>query len=164
MIVRKSWAHAAALLAAACIAGCGGGGGGSGGRDDLATRVIVSTPTPSTDVNPSIAGEPLKLVLNGTIKGDFERLQGKNIYVTVEDPADRFLPTAEVVVTSNGNYLDYRMTLNGHAAPRAERLSGNLRISVCLDRACETRLGGTPMTVSYNITVQNGQAPGPQPD
>jgi hypothetical protein len=158
MIFWKSWTPAAALLASACVAGCGGGGGGSGGRDDLATRVIVSAPTTSSNANPSIAGQPLKLVLNGTIKGDFERLQGKTVYVTVEDPASVFLPTAEVVLTSNGSYLDYRFTLNGKVATEAERLTGNVRIYVCLDRACETRLSGTPMTVSYNITVQSSLA------
>jgi hypothetical protein len=155
MIIWKSWTPAAALLAAACIAGCGGGGGGSGGRDDLASRVIVSTPTASNEVHPTIVGEPLKLVLNGTIKGDYERLQGKTVYVTVEDSASMFLPNAEITLTSTGNYLDYRMTLNGRAAARAERLSGSLRIYVCLDRACETRLGNSPMTVPYSISVQS---------
>jgi hypothetical protein len=155
MIASKNLAQVTALLTVACIAGCGGGGGGSGGRDDLATKVLVSTPTMSSDVYPSIAGEPLKLVLNGSIKGDYEKLQGRSVYVTVEDGAGVFLPSAEILLTSNGNYLDYRLTLNGRVTPKADRLSGSVRIFVCLDRACETRLNGTPMTVSYAMTVEN---------
>lgn len=155
MIASKNLAQAAVLLTVACIAGCGGGGGGSGGRDDLATKVIVSTPTVSSDVYPSIAGEPLKLVLNGTIKGDYEKLQGRTVYITVEDNAGVFLPSGEMVLTSNGAYLDYRLTLNGRVTPKADRLAGSVRIFACLDRACETRLNGTPMTVSYGITVEN---------
>ena len=161
MIVLKNWSRTVVFLAIALIAGCGGGSGGGGsgaGEDRTASRIMVSSPTLTSDGFPNISGESIKLVLVGTIKGEFEQLQGKSVFVTVEDPAALFLPTAEVVVTSAGSYLDYRLTLNGKAAATAGRLTGSLRIFVCLDQACRQPLGGTPLTVPYSITVEAGPA------
>ncbi|MDO8310360.1 MAG: hypothetical protein Q7T25_00325 [Sideroxyarcus sp.] len=143
-------------MAAALVAGCGG----SSGDDNPGSGVTVGPPDNTANTAMYFTGERLKVVLRGNVTGHLDKLQGKTIYVIVEDPSGLFSPNGTVQLFVNSSTsVNYELTLNGKLGTSltvAERLAGSLRIQVCLDAACSQPLGGSPQTYKYDLNVQDG--------
>lgn len=94
--------------------------------------------------------------LTGTLSGDVEALNGKPIFVTVEDPAGLFQPTAMLFLTKPATGWQYRLDLTGKTLDTSGHHTGTLKVRACLDAACASPLAGTPVQVPYDVTVTAG--------
>lgn len=161
-----------ALLIGGTLSACGGGGGGGGGiggggGSSSATDVTIT----NVQFKPIVAqvyegqiGDFISFQLapgtnevTADATGNFASLNGRTLYTIVEDP-DHILNGqygASVVLplqpTGNKLVLDFTQV-----NPQPGRYVGPLKISVCLDPQCQTKLGGTPVSIPYDITVLAG--------
>jgi hypothetical protein len=162
--VGRAFAFASAALAALLITGCGGGGGGSAGAPEVAAgtatasgAVTVGPPSPSKITATRVVGERItEATFTGVVTGDVASLQDKQIYLTVEDPSQLFQETAYLTLTRTATGLNYSLVLGGRDLTTSGHFTGNLRILACVDPACRQPLGGTPLVVPYDVTVQEG--------
>lgn len=122
--------------------------------------VTVGAPQPST-----ITGQVMRngrlaatsgssIAISGTVGGDIFSLAGATLYVIVEDPSSLFESGASVQIMP-GDPWRYQLLLQPRALPTAGRFTGTLRAFACTDPACNTRLGGTPLLIPYDVTVRN---------
>lgn len=86
----------------------------------------------------------------GRLTGDVAGLVGRPIYLVVEDPSRLFEPTGQVRVYGDWGY-DVRLTPG--PLRRLGRFTGTLKLFACLDPRCQTRLGGTPIAIPYDVKV-----------
>lgn len=93
------------------------------------------------------------VVLRGALGGNVAGLNGVAVYVVVEDPASLFQSQAPLTVQAEGAGYAYTLRLTGKALTTAGHFTGNLRIFACLDTQCKQPLGGTPLSVPYDVTV-----------
>lgn len=148
--------HAGVALLVALVA-CGGGGGG-GGTPDASTAVTVTllSPTqPYTATVPSRRSTP-DLTLVGQASGDLSTLNGRTLWVIVEDAAGLFDPQAFTSVDARTGTATIR--LFGKQLTVAGHFTGTLRVLVCLDATCQSQLKGSPLTLPYDVTVLPGLA------
>ena len=154
------------MLLAACGGGGGSGGGsGSGGGTGVpgassgpASGVTVGAPTPTSIAYVTVPNQQMaNITLSGTVSGDLKSLDGKPLYVVVEDPDQLFRPDgASVGLDASATSGTYRLQLTGAIMTRSGQLKGNLRIFACLDARCAQPLGGTPLIVPYDVSVEGG--------
>lgn len=87
-------------------------------------------------------------------QGDLTTLNGRTLYISVEDP-DGFVESAalQTSVSASGNVLQIEPKTFG---PPPGRYTRGLRVFVCLDSACAQQLAGSPIAVPYDITVLQG--------
>jgi hypothetical protein len=95
------------------------------------------------------------VALMGTAVGDFSVLTGKTLYVIVEDPAGLFAPGAQAIPVSSPK-PGLLVRLLGAQLKTPGTFSGNLKVYVCLDARCSTRLGNVPYSIPYNVVVKRG--------
>ena len=74
----------------------------------------------------------------------------------VEDPLGLFVPGRSLQVVQHGSGWGYNLTLTTGALTRTGRFGDKLTIYACLDAQCSTRLAGTPVTMTYDISVKSG--------
>lgn len=95
------------------------------------------------------------ITLSGTVSGDLNSLATKTIYVIVEDPAEFFQPQPSLTLTP-GSPWRYELKLYSKNIARAGRFAGSIRVFVCVDSQCAQRLGGTPVSLPYDVSVSAG--------
>ncbi|MBJ7311586.1 hypothetical protein ACFOLJ_11750 [Rugamonas sp. CCM 8940] len=151
-------------MAAIFLAGCGGGGsyggsgntGGTGGTGGGATSsdVTVGPATPSAiGANKPLGATMDNVVLRGSLSGNVAGLNNVPVYVVIEDPASLFQSQAVLTVQADGANYGYALNLVGKPLTTSGHFNGNLRIFACLDTQCQRPLGGTPLSVPYDVTV-----------
>ncbi len=137
------------------LTSCGGGGGSS--------NPSPSTPPPSAVVSlTNIAPKSLTIeqyegtptptvIVSSTIAGDIKSLNGKTVYVIAEVPDPLFGTSPQVSVHPSGDPAC--IALNGLVLPTPKVYSNNMKISVCLDAACSSQFGNSPITIPYTVSV-----------
>ena len=158
-------------LMALLVAGCGGGGsgggsagsgsgpGGSGSVGSPAGAVTVGAPTPAKVSATKVVGDTMDSVkLTGAVTGDVESLQNKSVTVMIEDPSQLFQGTGYLTLVRTATGFSYELDLPANQLKTSGHLAGNLRVFACLDTACKQPLAGTPLTVPYDVTVEEGLA------
>jgi hypothetical protein len=139
----------------ACIGLVACGGGGSSGQ--TTAPVTVGAPQPAAITATVWPGENMaNLQLTGSLLGDVEGLQGKSVYVVVEDPAALFEPNALLSVAKFTTGWQYTLDLTGKTLSNEGRLTGVLKVRACLDADCNAPLDGTPLQIPYDVTVATG--------
>ena len=142
------------VLGTLVLAACGGGGDGG---DDEATTVDVTMSVPAgTALNASVAkGRRIENArLTGKVTGNLSVLNGKTVYVIVEDPAGLFFPSA--TVSAPNAQGDVTLELEGRPLDSVGDFRGNLTVRACLDSACKTQLRGSPLRVPFHVAVTAG--------
>lgn len=94
--------------------------------------------------------------LTGSVAGDVNSLNGKTVYVVIEDPASLFESSAQLLFQKSSSGWNYALALRGKALRTPGQLSGNLTIHACLDAQCAVHLNGTPVAVPFNVKVLPG--------
>lgn len=131
-------AAVAALGLCLSIVGCGGGGGG----DDL--KITLSQQSLTIDAEERVGGSgSVTATISGSYEGDVyvgADSSGSGIaYVDVSFDEAR----ASVTVSVDPNLV-------------AGTYTGNLRVLVCADAACQRHIGGSPFSVPYTVVVHPG--------
>ncbi len=143
-----------ALLATFLLTGCGGGGGEGPSSGSGSGAVTIGPPTTGGLTVSLLPGDSTpNFAVTGKLNGDFNSLNGKTVYVTVEDPASLFQPEARLLFLLDGNQWNYELTLWGKPVSQAGHFAGALRIFACLDQGCAQPLAGAPISVPYDVTV-----------
>ncbi|MCE4536044.1 hypothetical protein LXT12_02060 [Pelomonas sp. P7] len=145
------------LGAALTLAGCGGGGGSPVQETPaLSAAVRVSNLKPqrvdiqAVETERSIFG----VELSADVVGDLTRLSGQTIYMIIEDGTGLF-EVASTTISPTG--VDNRILLKLKSTlGKAGTLEGNLRLNVCIDVACKTSLGNSPLSIPYKLTIAPG--------
>lgn len=122
------------------------------------SSVQVGSPAKVTFPAQARQNRPLSstpITLSGTVTGDVNSLAGKTIYVIVEDPAE-FFQTQPSLVLTPGSPWRYELKLYSKNIARAGRFAGSIRVFVCVDGQCAQRLGGTPVSLPYDVSVSAG--------
>ncbi len=147
---RRARARLLAAAFAVALGGCGGGGGGPGGGT---TSGVTLTLDPSHMVATVMetAAMPDQFV-TGHASGDLASLNGKTIYVVVEDPASLFAGSSVTVMPTGA----FTLQLQGKSLTAPGHYTGNLRIFVSLDQALTQQLGNSPLAVPYDVEVLPG--------
>ena len=147
------------LVLATALAACGGSSGsqeapGGGGGTTGVTIALVS---PSIIKAQVVETLPMYgATITGRVSGDLQSLDGKTIYVQVEDPAGLYQPDASITAFSADTY---GLRLQGRPVSPAGHLTGVLEINVSLDAAGAQPLGGSPLEIPYDVTVVPGIVP-----
>jgi hypothetical protein len=145
---------AVVLSAAALVSGCGGGGGGG----STVSTVTVSAPSSM----PVIASTKLvddyydDIEFSGMISGNLDSLNGKSVFVLVEDPANLFQAEGYLIIQRLASGSTYTLKLKGKQLKAVGHFTGNVRVRACLDAACTQPIAGTPLLLPYNVKVEAG--------
>lgn len=146
------------LCLATGLAACGGSSDSGGGPGDGGTSGVTITLLSPTMIQTQVV-ETVPLynhTITGRVSGDLQSLDGKTIYVQIEDPAGLFQPTASIAAASPDTYY---LRLQGRPLSPAGHLTGTLKIHVSLDAAGTQPLGGSPLQIPFDITVVPGIVP-----
>lgn len=147
---------AVVLSVAALVSGCGGGGGDS--TVSTVSTVVISAPTSM----PVIASSKLvdeyydDIDFSGMISGNLDSLNGKTVFVLVEDPANLFQSEGYLIIQRLASGSIYTLRLKGKQLKVAGHFTGNVRVRACLDAACTQPIAGTPLLLPYNVKVEAG--------
>jgi hypothetical protein len=153
--MRRCAVWAGVLLA---LASCGGGGGDA--PPAPGPSVTVGSPDVTSIAAAILVGDPMHdVLLTGTVSGDLASLNGRTIFVIVEDPGGLFVstpPPSLVLQNLSATTVQYALTLRGMVMPAVTRRTGTMRVFVCLDLACASPLGGIPILLPYDVQVIPG--------
>lgn len=155
---RSSACSLALVLATASLTACGGSGsGGSDSPGTGTTGVTIALVSPTIIQAQLVETLPMyNSTITCRVSGSLQSLDGKTIYVRVEDPAGLYQPDASIVAFSADTY---GLRLQGRPVSPAGHLTGVLKIDVSLDAAGAQPLGGSPLEIPYDITVVAGIVP-----
>lgn len=90
---------------------------------------------------------------NGSATGDLSVLNGKTLYVILEDPDGLFAPNPQAYISGSS------LTLHAvNQVKKAGTYKGSLNIYACLDAGCAVRLGNVPYPIPYDVKVRSNIA------
>ena len=112
----------------------------------------LSTPASITAELPNGAYMP-DAYLSGWVSGDLAALNGRTLYLIVEDPYGLYQPGALNPFRSG---TSVSVTLYGAPQLVGGLKTGELKIHACLDPQCATRLAGSPLIIPFNVNVGDG--------
>lgn len=159
----RSRTRVPALVLATTLAACGGSSG-SGDAGDGGTPLGGGT----TGVSIALVGPMLiqaqvvetlwmyNNTITARVSGNLQSLDGKTIYVRLEDPAGLYQADASIVAFSADTY---GLRLQGRSLSPAGHLTGTLKVHVSLDAAGTQPFGGSPLEIPYDVTVIPGIVP-----
>jgi hypothetical protein len=142
--------HVRAFALAACVtflAACGGSSGGGGNGTDV--RFSSLSPA-QANVDVAEGAQAPDLTLSTQLSGDLAALNGKTLFVVIEEPLGLFAPTAQISYDSTTARAS--VVLSGQPQTVPGSRNGRLAVRVCLDAACQTRL--TPDGFGIDVTVR----------
>lgn len=147
------------LICALILTGCGGGGSGDGAAPNPVPArnvVTVGAPSPARITATTFADEPLgPIELKGEITGDVASMEGKPVYLAIEDPQQIVGKVATLSLTRTVTGFAYLLSFNMNAPyATAGRFTGNVKVFACMDPACQQPIAGTPMSIPYELEVE----------
>lgn len=156
MSVRSTWRASTAFVALTVLtllSACGGGGGGGGeNRSGIVFSALSATTSTSYDVPE--AGNPPDTGLSTQVSGDLAQLDGKTLYVRIDDPLGLFEPSASISFDPATRRAG--IVLVGRQQTLAGARSGRLGVRVCLDAGCQNALTPAGYGIDYAIRVRAG--------
>lgn len=144
------------MLMVGALSACGGGGGGGGSSSVEQTLSLTNVRFSAVDQEVFEGNDQVQsLDVTADIMGNVALLNGRTVFVLVEDPDRLFDPNATLILGANG--LNNVLRLVGRRTNTAVgEFRGTIGINVCLDAQCTQRLGGSPVQVPYQVKVLQG--------
>ncbi len=145
-VSQVGWCALLCVLVTAC--GGGGGGGGGAGRDDNdnnnSLRFSLDRSSVSYDYDEGTTPPSQQVIATAT--GTYEG----TLYVAAIVEGNGVDPNIQVTIGGvQGTFL---LSAAPNLAPG--NYTGRVLLLACSDQACNNRLGGTPLPVSYSVTVR----------
>jgi hypothetical protein len=137
-----------AALVAFALSGC------SGGESISDVLRIESLQPASIDAEIWVGDAAPDVRLVGRVSGDLSFLNGKTLYIVIEDPAQLF--TQPPVLSLNPEDKSAEILLLGRLQNAPGTLQGQIRVFACLDLQCKSQLGGSPAAIPYHVVVHPG--------
>lgn len=147
-------AACAALLFVTLLGACGGGGGG--GESVQFSALGAST----TRFDVAEGATVPDVVLSAQVSGNVAVLDGKTLYVLIDDPIGLFTPTPSIGYDAGTQRAS--IVLAGRPQTVAGQRGGRLGVRVCLDAGCQTQLTPAGYGIDLAITVRAGLRTSPQ--
>lgn len=142
---RAGWrALLATLAATVALAGCGGGGGGGDGGGASDFRVTLDRTSVAFSYDAGSPPAPAFVLATATGTPPATLYVGAVVEGTGIDPV---IPAVIGGTTA-------RFQLQPAPGLRAGTYTGRVLLSACSDPACNTRIGGTPLAVTYSVVVR----------
>ena len=137
--MKRLWKWGGALAGALLLVACGGGGGG-GGSD---FRVTLDRTSVGVTVEQNFSIEPLEIRarISGTPSG--------NVYVAATTTGAGISPNVGIYV----NGTEGSVMLQPVTSLPVGLYSGTVTVKVCSDANCQNTIGGTPLTISYQVQI-----------
>lgn len=142
-------ALSAALALLALLASCGGGGGGTDSRVEFS-----SLGASRTEFDVAENARVPDTALTAQVSGHVAVLDGKTLYVLIDDPLGLFESAA--TVTYNATTRRAGIGLVGRQQTVTGQRSGRLGVRVCLDPACQTVLTPAGYGIDMSLKVRTG--------
>lgn len=131
------------VLLSSVLAACGGGGGSGGGSKSF--RVTVDRTSLTFDTTPG--GNRPTEIINATTTGTVP----DPLYVGAIVEGSGIDPNIQIVVASNNSARIHVQPAFGLAVGD---YSGRILFLACTDQACNNRVGGTPIGLTYVVRVR----------
>ncbi|WP_425258845.1 hypothetical protein ACPOLB_25400 [Rubrivivax sp. RP6-9] len=155
MPVRSVWrpaVAAAALILVTTLVACGGGGGGGGDTRSGVEFSALAASTTRFDVPEG--GSTPDIALSAQISGNLAELDGKTLYVRIDDGLGLFEPAARI--DYNASTRQASVALTGRQQTLTGLRSGRLGVRVCLDVACQNALTPPGYGIDMSVNVRAG--------
>ncbi|MES2322721.1 MAG: hypothetical protein V4633_10705 [Pseudomonadota bacterium] len=138
-----------ALVVMALVGACGGGG---------SDALVLVPGNQSPVIHNTITGQYVpRFAISGTANVDADSLQERTFFGRVDDANGLFGVEADIAFTrSSTGGVSFQIYPRRNVLAKAGNFKGSMRISVCPDAACAKQYGGSPFSVPYDITVQDG--------
>lgn len=150
--------HAAAcvgLLVVTVLGACGGGGGG--GNDGVRFSALEAS---TTRIEVAEGATAPDVVLSAQVSGNVALLDGKTLFVVIDDPIGLFTPTPVIGYDAVSGRAS--IALAGRPQTVAGSRSGRLGVRVCLDAGCQTALTPAGYGIDLAVTVRAGLRTSPR--
>lgn len=141
----------AGLLLVGLLAACGGGGGGGGSSSGVEFSALAAS---RTSFEVAEGARLPDIGLTAQVSGNLATLDGKTLYVLIDDPLGLF--AAASGVTFNAQTGRAGIALSGREQSTVGRRSGRLGVRVCLDAACQSSLTPAGYGIDVAVTVRSG--------
>lgn len=135
---------AAIWFCAILLSACGGGGGG-GGSQGGGFRVSLNRSSLDFQLTTGAAASSQSVVATWT------GTPPDPIYIAATVEGSGIAPTIPVAVSESSAIATVSVTPNLAAG----QYTGRINFLACADAGCSQRVGGTPLTVTYSITVKD---------
>jgi len=136
-----------AALAAFALSGCSG--------ESISDVLRIESLQPaSIDAEIWVGDGVPDVTLVGRVSGDVSALNGKTLYIVIEDREQLFIQPPSVDL--NAAEKTARITLSGTHQNAPRTLQGQIRVFACLDLQCNSQLGGSPAAIPYHVVVHPG--------
>ena len=140
----RAAARVGAVALVAVLAACGGGGGGGGSGSDF--RVTLDRTSLRFDMTEGI--RPLTQQITATATGTLP----STLYVGAVVEGQGIDPVIPAAISGNQAVFNFLPRLD--LTPGT--YTGRVLLSACSDSACNNKIGGTPLAVSYTVVVVAG--------
>jgi len=156
------------LCVAATLAACGGGGSSGPGAAEAPTKPaavglsVVKLPTVAGErmIGNQFAAALPQADIEADVTGDLTTLNGKQVYVIVNDPNGIF----NKAVLLQDSSTRYRLRLYYESASYGATdydmpvgdFKASVQVSVCLDAKCTQPFTGSPILMPYSYKVEPG--------
>lgn len=141
----------------ALLSACGGGSGGGENRASVEFSALSAT---STRFDVPESGRPPDIALSAQVSGDLAQLDGRTLYVYIDDPLGLFESPAAI----NFNPASKRASIGliGRQQTQAGERSGRLGVRVCLDAGCQNVLTPPDYGIGVSVNVRAGLRTSPR--
>jgi hypothetical protein len=131
------------------LSGCGGGGGGGGGQQPNGTTDFRVTLDRSAITFQATAGSAPP---SQTIVATWTGTPPDPVYINAIVEGAGIAPTIPILITSSSATA----TVSVAGGLSAGNYAGRINFLVCRDTACNQRVGGSPLPVSFTVNVASG--------
>lgn len=145
MYTRRACLHVVVFVSFLLIAACGGGGGGGGGTSDFSVTLDQS----SIIFDQYEGDSPISQTITGSIHGTYNGTLYAGAIVENTGATNAINPNIPIVI--NATHASAVITPASNLS--AGTYTGRVLFLACSDQACNNRIGGTPLAVSFTVNV-----------
>src|SRR5262245_28527357 len=146
----------ASLIALVLLQACGGGGGSGGGNPGNGAGFTITLDRTSIAFTAFEGAFAPTQHISATARGEYTE---DELFVGATVEGQGIDPNIQIVILSD---TQARIDVNATSALAAGTYSGRIIFHACADELCNRHVGGTPIAVSYTVTIKRPVRTTPQ--